>query len=251
MKTLLVCMLATLTAATSVRSEDKLSGSFKIGIASQYLARVGTVLDTNPIMIGELSLGYGDWYGGVWSSTDLSGHHKYGSIYGDEIDVYLGWAHTFDWIKIDLSTTYYALAKLDHQSDDMWVFEPEVSFPKFWFVEPYLRARYFGEVGTLSPKGGMFYFAGIRKKVCVGKIRSRPCLMNFDVSTAYAGGALKDFTGFVYGRITASVDIPISENWTLSPSIIYQVATPGQRNNPQGFTNGNKLVEGISLSYRF
>ena len=229
------------SAAYTQAGEDQLTGSVKTGVTSEYIGRVGSIFNNHPIMVNELTLVYGDWYAGVWNSDGLYSH-KYGTTYADEFDFYLGWAHTFNWIKVDVSSTYYTLANLSKSNDDMWVIEPEVSLPKFPFVQPYVRARYFGTVGLGSPKGGMFYFAGLRKSIS---------LLNLDLSTAYAGGALHDSTGFVYGRLTASVDIPVAKQWTLRPSVIYQVAAPGQRSNPNGFTDGNKFVYGVSVGYSF
>jgi hypothetical protein len=238
-------------ALQSATADGSMWGIAKTGMQSQYLGRIGSVIDDSPSSVTEMTLGYGDMYGGVWNAKSFS-HKPYGENYGDEIDLYGGWARTFGPIKLDVMATYYYIAQFDHLNDDMWAIEYEIAFHNISFVQPYIRARYFGEVGDSSPHGGMFYFMGLRKNISLGTNKvARLYKLNLDASTAYADGAFRKNTGFVYGRLTTSVDIPLWKRWTLSPSFIYQVATPDQRNDPHGFTDGNKIVVGATLAYSF
>ena len=253
MKTTLLLLIVGLSSVSSLcaADESKVWYSANTSVMSEYLGSIGSVFYKSPISINEVDIGYKDWYGGIWSATGLGGT-KYGQTYGDEFDFYAGWAHTFDWVKVDLSSTYYAIASLDKMNNDLWVIEPEVSLPKCPFVQPYVRGRYFGQVGAQSPKPGFFWFGGLRKQITLGKaIGERSYLLNLQLSTAYAAGALHNSTGFVYGRLTTSLDIPLSKHVTLSPTIIYQIAAPGQASDPEGFTDGNKLVYGVSLGCKW
>ncbi len=231
--------------------EQTVAYTFKTGIASEYLGAIGPVFYKQPVAVSEMSVGYGDWYVGVWNSTGLGGT-AYGKTYGDEFDLYAGWAHRFGPVKVDVSSSYYAVASLDTMKDDVWVVESILSVPTFPFVEPYIHVRYFGQVGSESPQTGFFWFAGIRKYVslCDG-FADRPVTLMLQASTAYAAGALKDSTGFVYGRLTSALDIPLSKKWTMSPEVVYQIAAPGQRSDPFGFTDGNKLVFKLSVRCNF
>jgi len=253
MKKLLTVLFVGLLCTAHLRAFDETNVSYsaKTGIMSEYLGSIGSIFYKSPVSVNEIDFGYSDWYGGIWNSTGLGGT-KYGQTYGDEFDFYGGWAHTFDWIKIDLSSTYYAIARLDTTSDDLWVIEPEISLPKFPFVQPYIRGRYFGQVGSESPKPGFFWFGGLRKDITFGKgLADRAYSLDLQASTAYAAGALHSSTGFVYGRLTVSLDAPLSKHWTLSPTVICQAAAPGQRSDPNGFTDGNKFVYGVSLECKW
>lgn len=226
-------------------------GTIKTSIMSQYLGRVGSIFDDAPSSVTELTLGYKGWYAGIWTATTYSGE-SYGTTYGDEIDFYAGWAHTFCLAKLDIMYSYYTIADLDQMDDDLWAIESEISFPRFPFVQPYIRSRYFGEVGDTSPKGGMFYFGGLRKTISLSKTRlDRHNALHLEGSTAYAGGALKDVTGLVYARLATSLDVSLGKRWTLSPSIIFQKALSEHRNNLQSFTDGDKWVFGLTLAYKF
>lgn len=239
------------TVYSCVAAEQSVWGTAKTGIVSQYLGRIGSVFDESPSSVTEVTMGYKDFYAGVWSATTIS-DEKYGTTYGDEVDVYMGWTRAIGPIKLDISSSYYAIAQLDRVRDDLWCIESEITLHQFPFVQPYVRARYMGEVGSQSPQGGMFYFGGLRKTVTLGTNHlDRSYSLHLEGSTAYAGGALRDVTGFVYGRFTTTLDIPLGKQWTLSPMLIYQVASPEQRSNPRGFTDGNKWVAGLTLAYNF
>lgn len=248
---LLAFMFAAMVTIRSYAAQPEISYTFKTGLATEYLGSVGAVFYEDPISVNELSVGYGNWYGGFWSSTGLGGT-KYGETFGDEIDFYAGWAHTFGWVKVDLMSSYYAIASLDRTNDDLFALEAEISLPKFPFVEPYVRVRYLGDVGALSPKPGFFLFGGVRKYLTFGQgAADRSYGLLFQLSTAYAAGALRDSTGFVYGRFTSALDIPLSKRWTLTPSFLFQAVTPGQRNDPYGFTHSNETVFRIDLKWNF
>jgi hypothetical protein len=142
MKSKLLRVLLGLSLVLGLRAEDtnKLWFSANTGVMSQYLGVIGAIFYNSPVSVSEITIGYQDWYGGVWNSTGLGGD-AYGQNYGDEFDYYAGWAHTFDWIRCDLSSSYYTISRLGRMNDDLWVIEPEVSFPKFPFVQPYFRCR--------------------------------------------------------------------------------------------------------------
>jgi hypothetical protein len=230
---------------------DKPWYSAQTGVMSQYLGLIGPIFYNSPVAVSEITVGYLDWYGGVWNSTGLGGD-RYGQTYGDEFDIYGGWAHTFGWIRCDLSGSYYTISRLDRMGGDLWVVEPEVSFPKFPYVQPYFRCRYFGRVGSQSPELSTFWFAGVRKEIVLGNgTAGRSYVLNLQASTVYAEGEPTRRTGFVYGRLTTSLDVPLSKHWTLNPSVIYQVPAPGQRSDPKGYTDGNELVYGASLKCKF
>lgn len=247
---LLFTMLCACLTVETQAADQGVTWVASTGIQSEYLARIGVILSTSPVSINFVEADYKDFYGGVWNATSLGGR-RYGTTYADEWDVYGGWAHSFGPIKLDLSGAYFALAQLDKMSDDMWIAEQELSVPKMPFIQPYIRSRYFGSVDSYW-KPGWFVFGGLRKSITFGHSASkRPFSLNLDASTAYSAGALHDFSGFVYARFSTSLDIPLSKHTTLSPNLIYQVAAPGQRSDPNGFTDGNKLVYGLSLKWIF
>ena len=252
-KTALIWFVLCLASIEASQAADQNMAwhTVKTGFRSKYLGSSGGIAYKWPIYVNEIIIGYKDWYGGIWNSTGL-GNTKYGQTYGDEFDFYGGWAHTYDRIKLDISATYWAIATLDETGDDLWVFEPEISFPKCPFAQPYIRGRYYGRVGSQSAKPGFFWFAGLRKGMLLGKgAADRSNVLNLQASTAYAAGALRDSTGFLYGRLTISLDAPLSKHWTLNPTIIYQVAAPGQLSDTNGFVKGNQFVYSISLVCKY
>ena len=249
-KSLLFIMLCACISLQAQAADQGVTWVASTSVQSEYLGRIGPIFSEDPISVNFVEVGYKGFYGGIWNSTSLGGS-KYGTTYGDEWDVYGGWAHKFGPFKLDLSASYFTLAQLNKISDDMWIAEQELSIPGMPFVQPYIRARYFGSVDDYW-RSGWFVFGGLRKSVPFGhSFASRPFSLNIDVSTAYAAGGIRDFTGFVKGRLTTSLDIPLSKRVTLSPNLIYQVAAPGQRNDPNGFVKGNDLVYGLSLKWIF
>ncbi len=224
---LLTCLFTSITLFASDADKAKLestnsvpsefSGFASTGVESQYLGRIGAVFSDKPISVNIIEVDYKDFYLGAWNATGLSAR-EYGKTYADEWDLYGGWAHNFGPVKLDLSASYFALAELGQSADDMWITEQEISFPKFPFVQPYVRSRYFGSVAD-AWKPGWFVFGGVRKSIDLGNgAAKRPYMLNLDLSTAYSAGALHDFSGFVYGRLSASLDVPLSKRLTLSPT---------------------------------
>lgn len=238
------------TCSILYADSNQLSGFVNTGVQSQYLSRSGKIFSKSPILVNIAEGDYKDFYLGTWNATSLGGR-QYGSTYGDEWDAYGGWARRFGPIKLDLSATYFTLSELDKMSDDLWMTEQEISCPTVPFVQPYVRSRYFGSVGD-DWKPGWFVFGGLRKCISFGHgAANRQFSLNFDVSTAYAAGALRDYTGFVYSRFSTCLDIPLSKSMTFGPNLIYQVAAPGQRSNPNGFTDGNKFIYGANFKWTF
>ena len=251
MKKLLLVTVFGLCLITAAHAADqKVTWITSTGVQSEYLAKIGVILSDSPVSISFVEANYKDFYGGLWNATTLGGD-EYGTTYGDEWDIYGGWAHTFGPVKLNLSAAYFAMTELDETSDDMWVTDQELSLPKMPFVQPYIASRYFGSVGS-SWREGWFVFGGLRKSITLGQwTAKRPVALNLEASTAYSAGALRDFTGFVYGRFTTSLDIPLSKSVTLSPNLVYQIPASGQRNNPNGFTDRNKFVFGGKITWIF
>jgi len=252
MKTsILLAVLPHLLTSNLDAETPEISYTLKTGVASKYLGQIGAVFYDDPVSVTDVSVGYIDWYAGIWTSTGLGGT-KYGETFGDEIDFYAGWAHNFGQVRIDIMSSYYTIANLDRIADDLFALEAEMSLPRFPLLEPYVRVRYLGEVGALSPKSGFFLFGGVRKYLTFGTGASdRAYGLLLQLSTAYAAGALRDSKGFVYGRFTSALDLPLSKHLTLTPSVIFQVETPGQRNDPNAFTRRTETVFRIDLRYNF
>lgn len=246
-----VVAVSVLLVTIQVYGEDYFSGFFKTGPQSEYLARSGATFSKDPIWVNIVEADYKGFYLGVWNSTGLS-EHRYGGTYADEYDLYGGWTHKFGPVALDLSATYFALTELDQSDDDMWITEQEISLYKFPFVQPYIRSRYFGSVGGDCWRTGWFVFGGVRKSIIlIEQIdpNKRPVRLNLDFSTAYSTGAIRHFNGFVYGRGTLCLEIPLSKRVTLIPNMIYQVAAPGERE--EGPAPHNKFVYGISVKFTF
>ncbi len=231
-------------------AEGDISWSSSTGVSSEYLAQIGATLSKSPISVNIIEADYKNFYLGIWNATSLGGR-KYGSTYGDEWDLYGGWSHMFGPMKLDLSGSYFALYELDKTRDDMWITDQILSLPKMPFVEPYIKSRYFGSVGSFW-KPGWFGFIGLRKSIPFGHgLAGRPYTLNIDASTAYDFGALTDYKGFVYYRFTTGLDIPLSKRATLAPYLLYQLSAPGEKFNPKGFTHGDKFVYGVTLKWVF
>jgi hypothetical protein len=217
---------------------------------SEYIGQSGVVFSRSPIAVNTVEADCKDFYAEIWSVTGLGGR-QYGTTYGDEWDLWVGWSHTFGNVKITASCAYFALAQLDKVNDDMWIAEQEISLPKSPYVQPYLHSRYYGSVDDAWKPGWLLY-GGLRKSIEFGhSFSDRPYSLNLDASTAYNINALHDFSGFIYGGITVSLDIPLSKHATLSPCLIYQKAVPGEEADPNGFMTNDNLVCGLTFKWTF
>lgn len=236
----------------SLAAEDGVwSFGFETQVRSEYLAKIGLVLYDKPIVVNDISVSYDSFFGGVWNATAL-GNESYGSTFGDETDLYVGWAHQYDWIKFKTLGSVFFLKHLSLIKDDIWILEQEVSFPKVPIFQPYVTGRIFGEISDSSPERGAFLWAGLRRSQPLGfNLAGEPAKLNFDWMNGYSDGALHRDPGFVFSRVTFELPLKISKNLELVPSALFQVPIFGQASHDRSYTKRNEAEMQIALRWRF
>ena len=225
--------------------------SWETQFRSEYLGKIGVVFYDKPIMVNDISLFYKDFYVGMWNSTALGGE-PYGSTFGDEFDLYAGWGHTYGWVHLQFSAAYFAIKDLNNLRDDLWIFEPEISFPKVPFVQPYVAVRSFNPITSESPERGWFVWTGLRRDQQLGfNIGSEPAKLSIEWMNAYSDGALHRDPGWVFTRFSAAFKIPVNKHLMITPGILYQLPIGGQENHPRPYTTENEVVGQVSLRWTF
>lgn len=111
-KSLLFTMLCACLTVQTQAADQGVTWVMGTGVQSEYLGRIGPIFSKSPISVNFVEADYKGFYGGIWNSTSLGGR-QYSTTYGDEWDVYGGWAHEFGPFKLDLSASYFTLAQLD------------------------------------------------------------------------------------------------------------------------------------------
>jgi hypothetical protein len=252
MKILLGLFFALMLAAFDAESaETKAVWSWETQIRSEYLGKIGIVFYDKPIMVNDITLSYGDFYAGTWISTGLGGD-TYGSTFADEFDLYAGWGHTYGWIRFDLTGAFFFIKDLDRVKNDIWIAEGEVSFPKVPIVQPYLAVRSFNQVSSESPERGAFAWFGLRRLQPLGlHLHEKELKLKLDLLTAYSDGALHRNPGWVFGRVTVGLPLPISKHLTLTPSVLYQIPIGDQVHQQRPYTVHNEIVGALSARWVF
>jgi len=258
MKTLINLALASLFYAISAQvtlAADTtlylIGGTWDTQFRSEYLGKIGKVFYDKPIMVNDISLSYGDFYAGTWIATALGGE-RYGSTYGDEVDLYAGWGHTYDWVHVQVTAAYFAIKDLGNLKNDLWIVEPEVSLPKVPIVQPFVAVRSFDQVTSESPKPGWFVWTGVRRTQPLGfNIWRNEAALSLESMTAYSDGALGGNPGFVFTRLTIGFPIVLGKHFTITPGILYQMPIANQEHNSHPYTTHNEVVGSVSLRWNF
>ncbi|HEY0907775.1 MAG TPA: hypothetical protein VGE35_00320 [Candidatus Paceibacterota bacterium] len=245
MKYLVLILSLTLCVSRLQAADSKMSWSLTTSVLSQYIGEGGSVFSEDPELITDLIAFKGDWYAGLWVATGLKGG-SYTKSYANDYDPYVGWARAFGPVKYEITAIYFAISDLRLIRDDIWVLDQKVSFSKCPVVQPYIKVRSAFEIGSKSFERGMFVWAGIGKSIALGESK-----LSLDLSTAYSDGAYGKDSGWIFGRAYAGLTMPLSKNLSVMPSFMYQVPASGQKGNPRGFTNGNEVVAGISITRKF
>lgn len=251
MKTI-AALLATLMSITvGHTAENSAVYLWHTDFRSKYLGKTGQVFYDNPIMVNDVSVSYGDFYAGLWVSTALGGE-SYGSTFGDEFDLYAGWGHTYGWVRFQLSAAYFAIKDLDRLKDDIWIVEPEVSFPEFPLIQPYVAVRSFGQVSSESPEDGWFVWPGVRRTQPLGfRVGTDEAKLNLDFVTAYSDGAFGKDPGWVFARLSASFPIQISRQLAFTPNVVYQIPFSSQEKHRFPYTTRDEAVANVSFRWMF
>ena len=225
--------------------------SWETQVRSEYIGRIGVVFYDKPLLVNDITLSYGDFNVGVWNSTGLGGQ-KYGSTFADETDLYVGWGHTYDWIRFQVVGAYFFIKDLDNLKNDLWIVEPEISLPKVPFVQPYLSIRSFNQVTSESPGSGWFTWVGLRRTQPLGfRIGQQDMSLKFDLMAAYSDGALGKDPGPVFGRLTVGMPVGITKHLTAMPSILWQTPIDNQEKHRRPYTTQDEVAGYLSFRWVF
>jgi len=158
-------------------------------------------------------------------------------------------------IRIDLRLSYFMLTEIDEFNNDLWIFDGRVDFVKIPFVIPHVAVRYFGDTGKWSPQHGWFVWPGAYKTFpmsfhFLGRRWDTP--LTLDAKLAFAldnpfGGS----NGFTYAQIGASFKIPVRENISLIPSLLWHIPNGGIPQLGKAAVNKHQLVYGMQVQFRF
>ncbi|MFA5029914.1 MAG: hypothetical protein WC518_04265 [Patescibacteria group bacterium] len=289
MGTILVITSIVFAASADEAGKLQLKGSWRSEIKGAYIAEAGILVHDQPVWENELTLRFGEsgWYAGIWSSFPFERQEaaepdaetaattsqvpenpdldKLADAVGKlqlllnpppepappfegEIDLYLGReCQLRDWLKLDLNLSYYGFNELEKLDDDQWGAQVQATVTKAKWVEPYLKLTYYGEVGHHSPQGGWYLFPGVNFHLPLGKEQK----LDLGVRSALTTGFLGKDGGYVYTRIVVSTDFRLHEGLFLVPSLMYQIAGPGQTDGDKDYVDGNKLVAGLGLRFEF
>jgi len=222
-----------------------------MGVFSKYLGTIGGVFYDNPIAVIDLTISRGPYYVGLWNSTKL-GPGKYGKTFGDEYDIYAGWSHDFGDLRYEVTAMYFLIADLARLNDDLWVIDQKLSLPKCLGASPYVKVRCFNRVGSNSPEGGLFLWAGLSRTLETDiKLRGRTLTIDLDGTTAYSDGPLGKTPGAVFARLTLGASIPIMATPTLRPSVVIQTPISGHEKVAHPLTTKTEVVWGLTLNTTF
>lgn len=220
-----------------------LDWNIKNSLVSKYLGTIGVVISDDPSFVNDITVSKGNYYAGIWTATGI-GHGPYGRTFKDELDPYIGLSHSFGPLKYEITAIYFAIANLGKMNDDLWVIDQQLSSSGFHGFKPYVVLRCFNRVGSQSPEGGWYLWAGVRREQSVGRYK-----LNIDMLTSYSDGPLGKNPGQVYYKTVLNSPIPISKSVILTPTISYQVPTSQQRKSEFPFARKSEFVFGVTLSY--
>lgn len=248
---ILLTSLLCLAQETLQAAESPLTWSWEAQFRSEYLGKIGAVFYDKPIMVNDVGVSYEDLFAGLWVSSALGGE-RYGSTFGDEFDIYAGWGHTYDWVRFQLTTAYFAINDLGNLKNDVWIVELEMSLPNVPLVQPYAAVRCFNQVSSQSPEGGWFLWLGMRRTQPLGfNIAKEPAVINLNLMTAYSDGAFKANPGWVFARLEAGLPIKAGKNLTITPKILWQTPIGGQEKHTSPYTTKDEIVGTLALHWRF
>jgi len=170
-----------------------------------------------------------------------------------EIDFYLGYAHEFKRLTLDFSLLYYDFNEVGKYNDDQWSAQLIGTYTGFKWFEPYLRVNYYGETGSKSPEGGWYVFPGANFHVPLGFSLNgdKEQTLDLGIKGAWSSGVLGMDSGYVYTRLSASTDFQLWQNAFLTPSVTFQLASPGQTGSEKDYVDGDKWVFGLDFRVEF
>ena len=235
-------MAAALSVA--VAEDSKPAFTIKTGVASKYINKMGMNLYDGPVFTSEVIVSYRDFYADVWVSRGLGDERRLGRA-GNEVDFGLGWAHQYDWCKVDFRISYFVIGKPSQSYDDRWVVDGCIDFNKVPIVQPYVAVRYIDRLTRKISEGGWFWWVGARRiqplGFALGKDLPQVKLIG-DTSIMFSDGALGRTEGFVYGRLCGSLEIPVTKNVSLVPTVMYQMPSSMERRTVKCYNNHEELV---------
>ena len=144
---------------------------------------------------------------------------------------------------------------IDEFNNDLWVFDGRIDFPKITLITPYLAARRFQSAGKWSPESGWFIWPGVYKMFpfhfyLFGKRWDIPLTLDAKLALAL-DSPFGSANGFTYAQIGASFNVPIRENISLIPSLLWHIPKSGIPRIGKASVNQHQLVYGVQMQIKF
>ncbi|MFA6601298.1 MAG: hypothetical protein WCT02_00320 [Candidatus Paceibacterota bacterium] len=238
------------------RGGDELQLRTKSGVQSRYIGKQGLMLFDGPVTINEVIVQKGSWYVGVWNSTALASK-KHGK-FGNETDFTIGYRKQIGstnsiWFPtVDCSLSYFVLCDWSTANDDRPIADLRLEFSRIPYVQPYVAFRYFGSLSHVT-EDGWFFWVGLKRDQPLGvKLFSRELRLNIDSCLAFSTeDSFGREGGFIFGRVHASLQIPLTKRFALNPFCMVQVPSGDQRGGKEDFTDGIRHVLGGFVTVKF
>ena len=253
MRTLIIVTLCFISACfVCAQDPTRISGFIQTGVANKYIGRPGILFYDGEVWTNEARIKLGSYYSGFWSSTAIA-HDPLLGDFGDELQLYVGVEKTFTHVKLDLRATYMLLSKFNQSDDDRFLFDSRADFISVPFITPYVGARYFGSVTEDIPEGGWFVWAGLKRTqpLFSSFVKEKKVSLTGDIHVAYSDGALHREAGIIYGRGSLSLDIPLTQNLTLTGNVLRQIPSGDQTGMPGDYIRKEETVWSVNLKLAF
>jgi len=222
-----------LVSAVMVKADDTVEIEFSSSYLSKYIGENGVVWHNKSVVQTEVSIySPSGFYVGGWHSTGIDKDVRGND--GAEIDIYLGWSGTIEWIdthfakdvEIDVGITYLDIPTLLNTKGDF--LQPYVGVKKTFVlnesheVAPYLRFEFPFPLAEDSPSGswGVYGYLGVEHS---WKLHEKVSLEHA-IGVTYDGGAFDQEEGFV-GLYKAQLKILLAKRLDINLGLL-QVTTP-------------------------
>jgi hypothetical protein len=149
-------------------------------------------------------------------------------------------------VDVNLMALYDAVSQIEVWNDDVFQQYLSLSFPQTPVATPYLEFYNWENTGSKSPPIGWFFRTGFRHSMPTGlELRGEEIKVSTDLSIGYSGPDLFGTSeGLAYYRAIIGTTIPLSNGWTMSPSVIGQL--PGNQKVP--FVEEQRLFFNLNFS---
>lgn len=241
---ILVLVAAMVFSASFVSAEEK-EKTFSVDISTAFLSQYvgglsGSVAHDDFVIQPDITVTHNPsgLYFDMWGSYSPNGREDF----GDEIDYIVGISRDIGSVNLGIYYAYYNCYKLgEHTDGDVHAVGTTITLPKFWGLEPYIKAEYDWVVGFSDDNGLMYKVGG-----------SFSPIENLTIDLS-AGGHTEIYgtraEEVAFGRLTAAYEIKLAENLCLVPEINFQKRL-GYSEENGGMTKDN-VWGGITLSWSF